>query len=364
VPATVIIIFGTLKILLNPLLPTLATGCAIVVDFSAKVLSELVTILAKVPFSNIAFGKFPIYAVLLCYLLIFLWKFFPFRRKTILNFAYPAALLFLFIAGFSINRFKNSNNLQLAVLSVGHGQAAFIKTPDNKNFIIDAGSMSKSNIGDTIVNPFLNYIAAGKIDSVFISHDDIDHYNGLPEILDKHNCKKVYTTPQFIQSAATSTTDAKLSEFIRSKNIPLGVAPEKISLGKITITRLWPKETLAGSVSSDNESALVLLFEYAGRKILFCSDITKDVQNQFVNLYPALDVDIMVTPHHGSGRTLEPLFLNAFKPEFLITSCVEARLGSISREIIDFGQSYYTCRDGALTATINSKGKIRFETFR
>ena len=224
--------------------------------------------------------------------------------------------------------------------------------------------MSRNNIGDNIVNPFLNYIAADKIDSVFISHDDIDHYNGLPEILNKHKCKNVYTTRQFIQSAATSVTDAELSDFVRSKNLSLCVAPEKISLGKTTITRLWPKESSTEILLSDNESSLVLLIEYAGRKILLCSDITEDVQNQLMNLYPQLDVDLIITPHHGSGRTLEPLFLNAFKPEFLITSCSEARFAGVGKEIKEFGHSFLTCKDGAITVFVTPAGQIKIKTFK
>jgi competence protein ComEC len=364
IPATVIIILGTFKILLNPLLPTLAGGLAIAIDFSAKVLSELVTIFAKVPFTQIITGKPLIYIVLVFYLLIFLWRFLPFCKRPVLNFIYPAAIAFLFIAAFSINKFKNFGNLQLTVLSVGHGQAAFIKTADNKNFIIDAGSMSRNNVGDNIVNPFLNYIAADKIDSVFISHDDIDHYNGLPEILNKHKCKNVYTTRQFIQSAAASVTDANLCEFIRLRNIPLCVTPEEISLGKTIISRLWPKDISDENSLTDNESSLVLLIEYAGRRILLCSDITADVQNQLMNLYPQLDVDVIITPHHGSGRTLEPLFLNAFKPEFLITSCSEARLAGIGEKIKKFRQSYYTCKNGAITFLITPTGQIKIKTFK
>jgi competence protein ComEC len=252
----------------------------------------------------------------------------------------------------------------LTVLSVGHGQAAFIKTADNKIFFIDAGSMSKSNIGDTIVNPFLNYIAADKIDSVFISHDDIDHYNGLPEILNQHHCKNFYTTPKFIQSAAASNADAKLSEFVRLKGLSVSVAPEKISLGKTAISRLWPIDSPDENSLTDNESSLVLLFEYAGRKILLCSDITEYTQKQLMNLYPQLDVDLIVTPHHGSGRTADPAFLNCFKPEFLITSCSQAHLGSISGGIKDFGQSYFTCKDGAVTVLINPAGQIRIKSLK
>jgi competence protein ComEC len=357
-----ILVLGTFKIILTPLLPTLAAGLAVIVDFSAKILSYLVTIFAKVPLTQVITGKLSIYIVLLFYLLLFLWKFFSFRKKPVLNFVYPAAMIFLFITAFSINRFKDLNNLQLTVLSVGHGQAIYVKTPDNKNFIIDAGSISRNDVGNRIVNPFLDYTATDKINSIFISHDDIDHYNGLPEILNKHNCENVYSTPQFIQSAATSATDAKLSDFLRSKNLSLCVTPEKISLGKTVITRLWPKETSTEIPLSDNEASLVLLFEYAGRKILLCSDITADAQKQLMNLYPQLDVDLIVTPHHGSARTVQPDFLNALKPELLITSCSET--ARISQEITDFAQSYYTCKDGAITVSVNRTGQIRIKTFK
>jgi competence protein ComEC len=363
IPATVMIVLGTFKILLNPLLPTLAYGLSLVIDFSASVLSYLVTLFAKVPFSYIITGKPPIYLVLLFYLLLFLWKFFPFKKPA-KNFIYPTAIAFLLIFAVFINKFEKFNNLQLTVLSVGHGQAICVKTPDNKISIIDAGSISKNNIGDSTVNPFLNYTAADKIDSVFISHDDIDHYNGLPEILEKHKCKNVYTTPQFIQNAANSETDAMLCRFIKSKNIPLGVAPEKIPSDKTVITHLWPRQIPDENSLTDNESSLVLLLEYAGRKILFCSDITEDVQNRLMNLYPALDIDIMITPHHGSARTTDPAFLDYFKPEFLITSCTQARLSSVSPRILEHSQSYYTCQSGAVTVMINRPGQIKVSTFK
>jgi competence protein ComEC len=363
-PVAVILILGTFKILLNPLLPTLAAGLAYIIDFSAWGLSELVTLFAKVPFSQIIVGKPPIYLILAFYLVLFLWKFFPFRKKTVLNYLYPAVITLLLFSAVFINKIGKANKLTLTILSVGHGQAAYIRTPDDKSFIIDAGSITNRNIGDNIVNPFLNYAAEDKINTVFVSHDDIDHYDGLPEILDKHKCKNVYTTSKFLQSAATSKTDAKLCEFIRAKNIPFSVAPKKISLGNTAITRLWPNETAYENSLTDNESSLVLLVEYAGRKILFCSDITADVQGKLMNLYPQLDVDLMITPHHGSGRTTDPNFLTAFKPEFLITSCSEARLSSISPAIKEKSQSHYTCKDGAVTCQIDSAGQIRLSTFK
>ncbi|MDD5011207.1 MAG: MBL fold metallo-hydrolase, partial [Phycisphaerae bacterium] len=301
-------------------------------------------------------GKPAIYILLCFYLLLLLWKFFPLRK----NYIYPVAIILLLVSAFSIRYFKNLNNLQLTVLSVGHGQAICVKTPDGKNLIFDAGSISKSDIGNRIVNPFFAYTAVGKIETVFISHDDIDHYNGLPEILSKRKCENIYTTSQFLNSDSAPVFE--LDEFLKSQHTSLGLSPENFSLNNIVITQLWPKDI--SDDLSDNESSLVFLLEYAGRKILFCSDIPKNIQNRLMELYPGLDTDVMVVPHHGSARTIDPAFLDYFKPEFLITSSSYSQFGRTSPLIREFDHNYFTCRDGAVTVLINSAGRIEVSTFK
>lgn len=361
IPATVIIVLGTLKILLNPLLPTIAAGLAVIIDLAAKLLSYLVTKFAEVPFTYIIIGKPHIIIILLICLLIILWRIFPFRR-TALNFTHPAIILLLFASIFCVNKYKNFNSLQLTVLSVGHGQAAILNI-NGKMTIIDAGSISQNNIGGNIVNPFLDYSAIDKIYSVFISHDDIDHYNGLPEIITNHKCQNIYTDPKFIQNISDSNAAMDLERFLQSKNLSLTPAPAKTSIGKAEITLLWPNGLSNTELSTDNEASLVLLADYAGRKILFCSDIPSAIQKQLMNLYPDLDIDIMITPHHGSARTADDDFITFFRPEYLITSCAEFRFAGLSEQIKNSKNSFYTCKNGAIFAEISPTGKIKINKY-
>lgn len=353
VPATIIIVLGTFKIILNPILPTIAYGLGFVIDFSADVLAYLVTIFAKVPLSHFIIGKPSIFIIIFFYIMLFMWKFFPFKSFG-KKFIYPASLIILFVPLVFSNKVEN-NDLRLAILSVGHGQTCVLSLPGGENIIIDAGSMSQSNVGEKTINPYLDYAAIRKIDSVFISHDDIDHFNGLPEILNKHKYENIYTTPQLIASDSGTVKELK-------KLYSLKAAPEKISHGKASITRLWPIDTMIDY--SDNESSLVLLVEYCGRKILFSSDITADVQKQLMDLYSQIDIDVLITPHHGSPRTTDANFINYFKPEYLITSCSESQLERISKAIKSFTKSYFTCSDGAITVLIDSGGKIKLTTFK
>jgi beta-lactamase superfamily II metal-dependent hydrolase len=63
------------------------------------------------------------------------------------------------------------------------------------------------------------------------------------------------------------------------------------------------------------------LIEFAGRRVLLCSDIEKPAQRQIRKLYPALQADAVVVPHHGSVRTLDDEFLAQLAPTVLICSC-------------------------------------------
>jgi len=344
IPTTLMVVLGTFKILITPLLPSLGIIIGYILNFSAAILSYLVTVFAKVPFSNITIGKVSFGFIFAFYAIVFMWKFFP-RRKII----YPAAMIILVTAIILTKYFEKQNQLQITVLSVGHGQCCILTPPNSGSIIIDAGSMTRADAGEKIINPYLNYSAIRKIDSVFISHDDIDHFNAMPEISNKRPFKNVYTTHQLI--AGSSNTALALKNLYNLKP-----AREKLQSGKLSITKLWPMDIDADL--SDNESSLVLLAEYNDRKILFCSDITQDVQKKIATLYPQLDIDVLITPHHGSARTTDENFISFFKPEYLITSSGDAGFDRTSKSIQKFKNSFYTSRDGAIAVCINPKGEI------
>ncbi|MEN6385496.1 MAG: DNA internalization-related competence protein ComEC/Rec2 [Phycisphaerales bacterium] len=349
-PAAMLIIVGTFKIAVNPLLPSLGIIAGWILEFSAIVLSQMVTIFAKIPFSNIIIGRVSLYVIIVLYALIFAWRFLPFKNIRYRQYFYPSIMVCVFIPVVLFNKIEKTGNLQMAVLSVGHGQCCLLTAGSGKTFIIDSGSISKGDIGQRIVNPYLDYSAITKIDSMFISHDDIDHFNGLPEISAAHEIANIFTTRQLIASSSSTAMELK-------KLYDLKPAPEKITRENFIIEKLWPIDP--NQEISDNESSLVLLAEFRGRKILFCSDITGPAQQALMNLYPQMDIDILITPHHGSQRTTDKNFIMFFKPEYIITSCDETQYGRIKSEMEKFEKSYFTSRDGALNVNIDFNGQIK-----
>ena len=215
------------------------------------------------------------------------------------------------------------DDLILNCLDVGHGQAILVQLPGKANLLFDAGSMHKSDIGRRIVGPFLDYSGISKIDAIIISHNDVDHINGIPEIVEHCDVNGVYANDAFFRTLDTWGTAEFLSNQMHERGLtirPAGQALDFDSSANISI--LWPDKMVSESTElSDKDSSLVCLIEFAGRKILLCSDIEEFAQDELLRLNPGLRADIVVVPHHGSGKVIKSKFIKNIDPEILICSC-------------------------------------------
>jgi competence protein ComEC len=131
------------------------------------------------------------------------------------------------------------------------------------------------------------------------------------------------------------------------------------------IQMLWPDETIPQTNElSDNDSSLVCLIEFADRRILLCSDIEEFAQRELLHLNPEPRADIVIAPHHGSGKNLWSEFVKNLEPEILICSCNQRqyeRQQAIKSQ--KNTKAFYTATDGTITIRINKNGLITANTF-
>jgi competence protein ComEC len=74
-----------------------------------------------------------------------------------------------------------------------------------------------------------------------------------------------------------------------------------------------------GVFGSDNANSLVLLVEYAGRRLLLPGDLESPGLEDLLAEEP-LDCDIIMAPHHGSVRSDPTGFALWSRPEFVVVS--------------------------------------------
>jgi competence protein ComEC len=257
-----------------------------------------------------------------------------------------------------------ARHLEITCLDVGHGQAMVVSLPNGRNFLLDAGSLTRKNCGSRIVVPFLKDKGIGHLDGVFVSHDDIDHLNGLPELLASVSAKGVYVNDGFMANAQTRSSGGYFRQWLEKNASQLEPLEHGLKrTGSARITAIWPdKETCLDESISDNDKSQVLLIEYAGRKVLICSDIETLAQEKILTANPNLKVDVVIMPHHGSKSNLIENFFQKLGAEVLIASCSEGRYENAHKEKTT--DNYFTAVDGAITIRIERDGRLSVDGFR
>ena len=261
----------------------------------------------------------------------------------------------------------HTNDLIITFLDVGHGQAILARLPGKANILFDAGSRSRSDIGRRVVNPFLDYNGINKIDAIFISHNDTDHINGIPEVIEHCKVGCVYTNNDFFGRTDQWGTEKYLNDYLKEKGLTIKPLNRELKLSSsANIQILWPNEEASKNKDlGDNDKSQVSLIEFAGIKVLLCSDIEKYAQRELFRLHPDLKADIVFVPHHGSVSTLEDDFLRKLDPDILIYSCDRTQYERQSHIIKkdDSTESFYTSKHGTVVVCISGNGSISTKTF-
>jgi DNA internalization-related competence protein ComEC/Rec2 len=366
-----ILVVGFLKMIMFFLLPTVSGLLGIAVGLLSSALAWVVTLIDKLDFSQILVGRVSIVPVLAYYCLIVFAGYAHFRRPLTkrLICAITFLSLMVYLGALKYQR-THPEDLIVTCLDVGHGQAILTQLPGGKNVLFDAGSLHNSNIGARIVAPFLNYKGIDKIDAIVISHNDTDHINGIPEIVDSRKVGGVYANDAFFYKTDRWGTAKFLNQCLAEHGLRIESLEGTMRSGNAVIETLWPVETLPGTEAlTDNNRSLVSLIEYGGVKILLCSDIEQYAQKQILRMYPSLHADVVVVPHHGSTNTLDPRFLESVSAAILICSCdqrqYERTLDDVCSGVGAAGQRkpFCTPRDGAITVVVSQKGTIEAELF-
>ncbi len=346
------------------LLPTISSLVGVIVTALSSWLIWVVKLLAHLDFLHILIGRVSLTPIVFYYCVISIIAFTYFHRPIIKKMIFiAAALTAVIFIGVVKYQQTHRDDLTLTCLDVGHGQAILAQLPGGANCLFDAGSLYNSDIGRRVVTPFLNYTGSNKIDSIIISHNDIDHLNAIPEIVANCNVKNIYADETFFDETTRSNSARFLDEYLAQKDTKL--VKELNIKSRAAVKILWPSEQARQDKTlDDNDKSTVSLIEFAGKKILLCSDIEQFAQKELLRLYPNLKADIVIVPHHGSAGTLDADFLDKLQPNILICSC--SRSAYEKKQVIgqkEKSQVYYTATDGAVTIHISKDGTIKTTTF-
>jgi competence protein ComEC len=172
-----------------------------------------------------------------------------------------------------------------------------LETPGGRTFLYDVGSLQGPELVRRHVAPYLWQRGIRRIDEVFLSHADLDHFNGLAALLDRFAVGQVSCTPTF-QDRQTPAARLILMELQR-RRVPMRILSTGALLrsGDAEFDVLHPPAI--GPDGNENARSLVMLVRHAGHNLLLTGDLEGAGLDR-VTSQPAPRVDVLMAPHHGN----------------------------------------------------------------
>ena len=269
------------------------------------------------------------------------------------------------------------HRLVVTVLDVGAGSATVIELPDGRVILYDVGSLSRDNVGQHVVVPFLRHRGIRRIDRVYVSHANVDHLNGLPGVLDEMPTGVVFVNAHFELHSPPRSSSRHLLELLAHEPLwhrfstggkvsleTLDPAKPQWRRGGVTFDLLSPLDGPARRELSPNDSSTVLRLSYAGRSILLTGDIEERTQRALLER-GNLGADVLLLPHHGSVRPSSRAFVEAVAPQVLIRSSHERMDETFSglHYVVGDIPLFNTADVGAVQVVIDDQG-LRVSSMR
>jgi competence protein ComEC len=254
-----------------------------------------------------------------------------------------------------------SDEMRLTMLSVGAGQCAVLQLPSGKIVLIDAGSQT-SDLWRWCVHPFLKSQGLSRVDSIYLSHANYDHFSAAADAARVTGVKHVFIGPNFAAEAREHMAGQHLLGSLASPPLVVS-AGWRMELDSQTMLEvLWPP---GDQFLRDNDASLVLKVTCRDKTILFTGDIQDVAMRGLLGHPEQLECDVLVAPHHGSSEESTARFVAACGAKMILSSN-DNTLTQKQRnfeKIVDGRELYRTNRCGAVMVTIDRLGMVQTRTF-
>lgn len=185
----------------------------------------------------------------------------------------------------------------LTMLDVGQGDCFVIEEKSGFTAIIDGGSSSVSEVGRYRIDPFLRSHGISTVDFVFLSHADIDHTNGILELLENQKSNRIKI--RYLVLTDLEKENEKFDEIMLAcKNAGTRVLyfsqGNHIEIHQLKFTCIHPgdKDTkLAGLDENDHSMVLYMEYKYQNKNhtALFMGDLGSAHEKEVMESLLAVD---------------------------------------------------------------------------
>ena len=250
---------------------------------------------------------------------------------------------------------------RLVVFDVGQGLAVVVQTR-NHALLYDTGPdySGEADSGNRILIPALRGMGIAQLDTLVLSHDDVDHIGGTESVLQGIPVLNVISSlpnshPRLQFAAHNETcTDGQSWEW-----------------DGVHFEMLHPAKNRASDAPEhDNERSCVLRVSTGKHSVLLTADIEDLSESRLLKHHlKQLPATLLVVPHHGSMSSSSPAFVDAVQPRYaMFTLGYRNRFGHPREEILARyravgSEVLRSDEDGAVSIAMDTR-EFRLERYR
>lgn len=188
------------------------------------------------------------------------------------------------------------NHYEIVFIDVDQGDSTLIRWK-HMNFLIDTGGKTTVDMAEECLIPYFKKRKIKKLDAVFITHLDYDHYGALESLTEHFSVEHVFYRDDF-----------------------LTLPQNTMNIEGFTIRNY---NTYQIDKGDDNAISGVYGFTIEDTSVLIMGDAPKEVELKIIKDVPDLSADILKLGHHGSKTSSDEQFLKQVDPKLSIISCGE-----------------------------------------
>ena len=247
---------------------------------------------------------------------------------------------------------------RLTFIAVGQGDCTVFQHKGH-TILIDSGPRSDvSDAGVTIVVPELYRLGVRSIDTVILTHSDMDHIGGLISVARHFRIGRVVYP-------AACADDPDLTHVLSRARIENRVeleAHDEWQLGEVHIALDTPARTFPGST---NDSSIFTRIAMGASSVLITGDASFSAEYAMLARGRVRQSQIFHVGHHGSKSSSSEELLQIVKPEISVISVGRHNsyghpAQSVLQRLVDSGSKIMrTDRDGTLRFVPSPKGFVR-----
>jgi competence protein ComEC len=187
---------------------------------------------------------------------------------------------------------------EIRFLDVGQGDAILLRTAGEDPVLVDAGPPGAAE-------GRLAELGVERLAALAITHDDLDHSGGLPELVGAIDVERLVTGPSGPPEACVRVACPPVTRV---------QAGSRVRLGRLRLDVLWPRRS--GEPGEEpNATSLVLLASYGSFDALLPGDAERELAP-----YQAPPVELLKVAHHGSADAGLESLLEVASPDQAVIS--------------------------------------------